>query len=209
MATFPTTPRPTQVSIKSLNQVYSSTFANFNVEHKSNGAQRWEITLDFPTLNSVNGKSLFAFIMAHRGPTTSFDFALPSPLNNTTGTHVGTFNVNLGSASTGSSLTVGGFALSATGLLKAGDFVQFSNHEKVYMITADVASDVSGNGTLNIMPPLHVDVVPGTTTAQCNNVIMTARFKDKTPEVTLDQNVYYNVRGLKLVEASNVPVAVV
>ena len=162
MATFPTNPIPTNVSIKSINQVYTSKFNNLGMEKRSNGAQRWEITLDYPTMNFVQGKALFAFIMAHRGSLKTFDLALPSPLNNTSGTHIGTFNVIAGNT-TGSSFSIGGLTPLTNGLLKAGDLVQFSNHEKVYMITADVDSDGSGNSTLNIMPPVAISLEPGVT----------------------------------------------
>lgn len=206
MATFPTTPIPTNVSIKSVNQVYTSKFNNLNVEKRSNGAQRWEITLDYPVMNFTNGKSLFAFIMAHRGSLKTFDFSLPAPLNNTSGTHIGTFNIITGN-STGTSFSIGGMAVGAT--LKAGDMVQFSNHAKVYMITADITADGLGQGTLNVIPPVAVDLVPNTTTAQCNNVVMTAGFVNNTPEILIDNNSFYNLRSLKIEERFTVPVAVV
>ena len=42
-----------------------------------------------------------------------------------------------------------------TGTLKAGDFVKFANHSKVYMVVADVTADGSNDATLTIEPPLR------------------------------------------------------
>jgi hypothetical protein len=43
----------------------------------------------------------------------------------------------------------------ATGALKAGDFVKFSNHNKMYQLTEDATIDSSGNLTLSIWPGLY------------------------------------------------------
>jgi hypothetical protein len=54
-----------------------------------------------------------------------------------------------------------------TGTLKKGDLIKFSNHDKVYMITEDVASLASA--TLNFYPNL-VTGITNTTTVTYNNV---------------------------------------
>lgn len=207
MATFPTAPLPTNVSIKSINQVTTSTFSNYNTEKKSNGAQRWEFTLDFPKTDFANGKSLFAFINTHRGSLETFNFNLPSPIDNTTGTHLGAFNVITG-PSTGSTFNIGGL-VQGTGRLKAGDLLQFSNHTKLYMITSDVDADASGNGVLNIMPPVLVSVTPNTTTGSTVKPSILCRFTNDMPSVLIDNNTHYVVRSLKLLEHFNVPTGVV
>jgi len=207
MALFPTVPLPTNVHIKSLNQVTTSTFTNYSVEKKSNGAQRWEFTLDYPTIDFSSGKSLFAFINARRGSLETFNFSLPSPINNTTGTHIGSFNVATG-ASSGSSLNVNGM-IQGTGKLKAGDLIQFSNHTKLYMLTSDVDADASGAGVINFMPPLLISVVPGTTTCSAAAPTILCRFTNDAPTVTIDNNTHYKINSLKLLEHFNVPVGVV
>jgi hypothetical protein len=55
------------------------------------------------------------------------------------------------------SITLGG---TGTGTLKAGDFIKFANHDKVYMVVADQA-DIS-TGTLTIEPPLTTAVSSST-----------------------------------------------
>lgn len=205
MAVFPTTPIPTSISVKSINQVYSSMFQNLGVEKKSNGAQRWEIALDYPTMNFINGKDLFSFIMARRGSLDTFDFTLPSPMHTTSGVYTsGTLTVNSGSAVTGSTIEIDGLPVN-TDALKAGDFVTFSNHIKVYMLTADV--DGTGtNDTLTIMPPLHVDVVPSTTTMTVDSPVFKMSLINKDQEFSLDTNQFYTLGTLKMIETFNVPV---
>ena len=51
------------------------------------------------------------------------------------------------------SITLGG---TGTGTLKAGDFIKFASHDKVYMVVED-QSDIS-TGTLTIEPPLTTSV---------------------------------------------------
>ena len=41
-----------------------------------------------------------------------------------------------------------------TGTLKAGDFVKFASHNKVYMVVADATADGSNEATITIEPPL-------------------------------------------------------
>ena len=56
-----------------------------------------------------------------------------------------------------------------TGTLKAGDFIKFSNHDKVYMLTSDVNMDASTQDFFNIFPALAA-AVTNTTTITYNDV---------------------------------------
>ena len=46
-----------------------------------------------------------------------------------------------------------------TGTLKAGDFVKFASHNKVYMVVADATADGSNEATITIEPPLRTALV--------------------------------------------------
>jgi len=90
---------------------------------------------------------LMAFIMKQRSSKETFTI-VPPEISNARGTASGTPN---GTASAGdTSITLGG---TGTGTLKAGDYIKFSNHDKVYMIVED-KSDIS-TGTITIEPPLR------------------------------------------------------
>jgi hypothetical protein len=72
-----------------------------------------------------------------------------------------------------SAISINSDQTSAT-ILKAGDIVRFENHTKVYMVTQDVASDGSGDATMNIFPnlieALEDDSAGGNTAVTINQV---------------------------------------
>ena len=93
---------------------------------------------------------LMAFIIKQRSQKENFTI-IPPEVEDARGTASGTPH---GTASAGAtSITLGG---SGSGTLKAGDFIKFSNHDKVYMVVAD-QSDIS-TGSLTIEPPLTTAV---------------------------------------------------
>ena len=84
---------------------------------------------------------LMAFIMKQRSQKENFTI-IPPEVEDARGTAAG---IPHGTASAGAtSITLGG---TGTGTLKAGDFIKFANHDKVYMVVAD-QSDIS-TGSLN------------------------------------------------------------
>ena len=113
--------------------------------------QRWAFTARVVTAkrSDVYGE-LMAFIIKQRSGKENFTI-IPPEIEDARGTASG---VPHGTASAGAtSITLGG---TGTGTLKAGDFIKFANHDKVYMVVAD-QSDIS-TGTLTIEPPLTTAV---------------------------------------------------
>ena len=113
--------------------------------------QRWAFTVQIITAkrSDVYGQ-LMAFILKQRSGKENFTI-IPPEMEDARGTASGTPN---GTASAGAtSITLGG---TGTGTLKAGDFIKFSSHDKVYMVVED-QSDIS-TGTLTIEPPLTTSV---------------------------------------------------
>ena len=93
---------------------------------------------------------LMGFIIKQRSGKENFTI-IPPEVEDARGTASGTPH---GTASAGAtSITLGG---TGTGTLKAGDFIKFANHDKIYMVVAD-QSDIS-TGTLTIEPPLTTAV---------------------------------------------------
>ena len=113
--------------------------------------QRFGFTVQIITAkrSDVYGE-LMAFIMKQRSQKENFTI-IPPEISNARGTASGIPN---GTASAGTtSITLGG---TGTGSLKAGDYIKFANHDKVYMVVED-QSDIS-TGTLTIEPPLTTAV---------------------------------------------------
>ena len=93
---------------------------------------------------------LMAFIIKQRSGKENFTI-IPPEVEDARGTASGTPH---GTASAGAtSITLGG---TGTGTLKAGDFIKFASHDKIYMVVAD-QSDIS-TGSLTIEPPLTTAV---------------------------------------------------
>ena len=93
---------------------------------------------------------LMGFIIKQRSGKENFTI-IPPEVEDARGTASGTPH---GTASAGAtSITLGG---TGTGTLKAGDFIKFASHDKIYMIVAD-QSDIS-TGSLTIEPPLTTAV---------------------------------------------------
>ena len=93
---------------------------------------------------------LMAFIIKQRSGKENFTI-IPPEVEDARGTASG---IPHGTASAGAtSITLGG---TGTGTLKAGDFIKFASHDKVYMVVAD-QSDIS-TGSLTIEPPLTTAV---------------------------------------------------
>ena len=113
--------------------------------------QRWGFTARIITAkrSDVYGE-LMAFIIKQRSGKENFTI-IPPEVEDARGTASGTPH---GTASAGAtSITLGG---TGTGTLKAGDFIKFANHDKIYMVVAD-QSDIS-TGSLTIEPPLTTAV---------------------------------------------------
>ena len=51
-------------------------------------------------------------------------------------------------------VTVDGFGNNLTTAIKGGNFIQFSNHDKIYVVAADGGSDGSGNCKIRFEPGL-------------------------------------------------------
>ena len=107
------------------------------------------------TASIITGKrsdiygELMAFIIKQRSSKENFTI-VPPEVEDARGDVSGAVLVN-GVHSVGdTTIDVDGM----TGTLKAGDFIKFSGHTKVYMVVADATADVSNEATLTIAPPL-------------------------------------------------------
>ena len=131
------------LGIKSIqNTIISKSVSGKKLARQIDG-QRWGFTARIITAkrSDVYGQ-LMAFIIKQRSSKENFTI-VPPEVEDARGT-----------ASAGdTSITLGG---TGTGTLKAGDFIKFANHSKVYMVVAD-QSDIS-TGTLTIEPPLTTAV---------------------------------------------------
>ena len=92
---------------------------------------------------------LMAFIMKQRSSKENFTI-IPPEIEDARGNVSGTVLVNGSHAVADTTINIDGM----TGTLKAGDFVKFASHNKVYIVVADETADGSNEATITIEPPL-------------------------------------------------------
>ena len=114
--------------------------------------QRWSFTVSYPLMPRSTFAPIQAFIIKQRSQKENFTITFPSYLD-AQGNENTTINVNGVHAVGDTTIDIDGFHADGAGRLKAGDFIKFSGHSKVYMIMADVTSS-SNAATVTIEPPL-------------------------------------------------------
>ena len=95
---------------------------------------------------------LMAFIMKQRSSKENFTI-IPPEIEDARGSETGTVLVNGVHAVGDTTIAMDAFASDGAGRFKAGDFIKFASHDKVYMVVSDVTSS-SNAATVTIEPPL-------------------------------------------------------
>ena len=95
---------------------------------------------------------LMAFIIKQRSGKENFTI-IPPEIEDARGTETGTVLVNGVHAVGDTTIAMDGFAGDGAGRFKAGDFLKFASHDKVYMVVSDATSS-SNASTVTIEPPL-------------------------------------------------------
>lgn len=168
--TYPTSPEFSAINVDSISANIRSETRSGRMQVRSIGAQRWRFTARYNDLTRDDFAPVYAYIMATGGGLESFDI-VPPVISDTSGDATGIMRVNGNHLAGDSTISVDGF----TGTIKAGDFIKFASHTKVYMVTADLA----GAGTLNISPAL-LEPTLNNDVVTYNNVPFTMRVSNDT-----------------------------
>ena len=160
---FPTSPEPNSIDISSTQTTFVSDTMNGRRQVRQIQDQRWQITASFPPMLRAKFNEVFAFVVSQRGVKGTFTFT-PPIIDDALGTETGSVLVNGVHAVGDTTIAMDAFAGDGAGRFKAGDFIKFASHDKVYMVVADVTSS-SNAATVTIEPPL--------TTALANNEAVT------------------------------------
>ncbi len=97
-----------------------------------------------------------AFIVKQRSGKENFTI-VPPEIEDARGSETGSVLVNGDQSAGDNTIAMDGFAGDGAGRLKAGDFIKFASHTKIYMVVADVTSS-SNAATVTIEPPLIADI---------------------------------------------------
>ena len=95
---------------------------------------------------------LMAFIIKQRSGKENFTI-IPPEIEDARGSETGSVLVNGVHAVGDTTITMDAFAGDGAGRFKAGDFLKFASHDKIYMVVSDVTSS-SNAATVTIEPPL-------------------------------------------------------
>jgi|TARA_B100001094_G_C17948727_1_gene679373 hypothetical protein len=154
---FPTSIVPKSVKITSMQTTLVSTSISGRRQARQLQNQKWKLRATFPPLTRTEFNEVFAFVVKQRGRKENFTFT-PPIFDDALGTETGSVLVNGAHSVADTTIAMDGFAGDGAGRFKAGDFIKFASHDKVYMVVADVTSS-SNAATVTIEPPLTTALV--------------------------------------------------
>jgi len=174
---------PTVTGIKTQNwglervvAVTESPFTNQEQIFEHEGAQ-WKATFTLPPMKKEKAAVWLAFLMSLRGRRGTFKIG-DQDRKTIQGVATGTILVN-GDAQTGNAINLDGFANSTNNVFKAGDYIQINSY--LYMVSADVNSDASGEATVYVEPSLRTGI-------EAINDDTTVVYSNTTTLMRLDSN---------------------
>lgn len=178
MAAFPSI-TPDSMTMSSINPTRMNRTLNGIVQRTASTGQYFIFSAAFGNLSQSEQRQISAHIDAQSGPLQSFALTLPSYLGNSTGDYSGSISTN-GTNSVGAT-TIGITATGTYPTLKAGDLIQFANHDKLYTVTADVNSPGT---SISISPPLRTAVTSGSAVKH-KNLTATVRYTTDNLEFSI------------------------
>ena len=156
--------------------VTESPFTNQEQVYEHEGAQ-WRATFTLPPMKKESAAVWLAFLMSLRGRRGTFKIG-DQDRKTIQGVATGTILVN-GDAQTGNAINLDGFANSTNNVFKAGDYIQINSY--LYMVSADVNSDASGEATVYVEPSLRTGI-------EAINDNTTVLYSNTTTLMRLDSN---------------------
>ena len=163
--------------------VTESPFTNQEQIFEHEGAQ-WKATFTLPPMKKEKAAVWLAFLMSLRGRRGTFKIG-DQDRKTIQGVATGTILVN-GASQTGNAINLDGFANSTNNVFKAGDYIQINSY--LYMISANVNSNSSGEATVYVEPSLRsgIEVINDNTTVIYTNTTTVMRLDSN--ELNWDTN---------------------
>ena len=151
--------------------------------------QRWKFTCSYKLLTRAEFAPILAFITKQRGQKETFT-VIPPTISDALGSETTTISVN-GSHSAGdTTIAIDGFNADSAGSLKAGDFLKFASHTKVYQVVSDVTPS-SNAATVTIEPPL-LEALTNDSTVTYDAVPFTVYLTSSVQSYSMGINNLYN-----------------
>tara|TARA_R100001463_G_scaffold44988_1_gene93043 strand:- start:1055 stop:1654 length:600 start_codon:yes stop_codon:yes gene_type:complete len=185
---FPTTPIANAIKIKNNQTTIVSTSISGRRQARQLQNQRWEMTVSFPPMTRTNFAPIFAFINSQRGRKETFTYT-PPIIDDALGTETGSVLVNGVHAVGDTTIAMDAFAGDGAGRFKAGDYIKFASHDKVYMVVSDVTSS-SNAATVTIEPPL-ITALADNEAVTYDSVPFTVALKNDAQEFQIGQDALF------------------
>ena len=184
------------LSITSNQPIYETDTVSLSKQRASQGAQRWELSFTTVTTENTEADMLVGMVTGLATSDTMVMPQIPSAANNNTATTSLVISANVAA---GLSLVT----IVNDGIIKKGSFIKFSNHDKLYMVTADVAASVAlAPVNVNIYPSLRTAVTTAHTLLTGSSAVLTYyRDIDTTQGLKFTDGIISSVGSISLVEA--------
>lgn len=153
------------------------------------GSPYMMLTYEFAPLDSDQRRQLSGHIANARGTLQAFNLKLPTSLDDATGAASGTITIAAGRSAGNLDVTYTKVSTDNETVFKAGDFIQFSNHSKIYEVTADSVSTGS-SGTVSFYPPLRTALTTSHTIGY-QNLEALVRY-DENPTYAVNNSLFAN-----------------
>jgi len=157
--------------------------------------QSWEADITLPPMKRDDAEAWNAFLLRLRGQYGTFLLGDPNGATprGSASTTPGTPVVN-GAGQTGDELNIDGLPVSATGYLKAGDYIQLGSGATatLHKVLEDVDSNASGEATLNLWPRVRSAPSDGATVT-VSNAKGTFRLASNESSWSVDQASIYGI----------------
>jgi hypothetical protein len=179
-------------TISSNEPVYEVDTVSLGIQRASQGAQRWELNFTTITTSNEEADLMVGTVLSINSTETMIMPQLPSVAKKNTA------SANL--AVTSSALAgATSLQVSNDGLLSKGSFVKLSNHDKLYMVTADVEA---GTVDVPIYPILRKTISTATVLLTGSAAVITCyRDISNVRGITFQDGILSNAGSITLIEA--------
>ena len=194
---FPTHILPNKIKVTIDQPTMVSTTNSLTSQRRSLGAHRIELEYTYPPMEAEDLMPFVAFFSAMQGQAKAFKLNAPKQLINDT-VHTSDSNTHTVTASysTGTrEVIVNGFDADLDIAIRGGNFIQFSNHDKIYVVAANGGSDASGNCRIRVEPALIENVTSSETlNTFSDDIPIHAIFAKDKIEFDVDSALHYGFK---------------
>jgi hypothetical protein len=157
----------TPMSVVSNQPVFVADSLSLKRQVISQGVQRWEIETN---LEPSNNSADFLLHSVSNGYEKVFDIQVPQVYKR----YGNTDSAEIVSVSSNAAVGDDTISVVSNGTLSKGEFIRFTNHDKLYLLMSDLTT--GGNSNVKIFPKLRSSVPLNTVVVIGKSVVMKARY---------------------------------